>query len=74
MRTRRALEKLRLLIDYSSNKVDQKILNRAKDYYKDAIYFISKRRYYDAIAAIDYAYGLLEGALLQQNIDTSNFY
>lgn len=74
MRTRRALEKLRNLLDYSAGKVDSKILERARDYYSDALYFMSQRRYYDAIAAIDYAYGLLEGALLQQNIDTSKFH
>lgn len=74
MRTKRAIEKLKRLIKWSNGKIDAKIHQKACDYLKDAEYFLGRKRFYDAVAAADYAYGLLEGALLERGYDISELY
>ncbi|MCS7122766.1 MAG: DUF357 domain-containing protein [Candidatus Micrarchaeota archaeon] len=68
------MERLRRLIEWSNGKIDHRIYQKAYDYFRDAEYFLKNRRYYDAIAAADYAYGLLEGALLERGYDISHLY
>ncbi len=74
MRTTIAILKAENLLWYSKGKIKQSIWNKAQDYINDAKYFLKNRKYFNAIAAADYAYGLLEGALLQQGYKLSEFY
>lgn len=74
MRTAISIIKAENLLYYSKGKINLKIWKKAQDYLNDAKHFLSKKQYYNAIAAADYAFGLLEGALTEKGFDISKFY
>lgn len=74
MRTAIAILKAENLLWYSKGKIKENVWKKAQDYINDAKHFLKNRRYFDAIAAADYAFGLLEGALLQKGYHLSEFY
>jgi len=56
----------------TKNKKAILLIEMAKNYYKDALYFLAKKDYVNAFAAINYAHAFLDAAALLGLIKTKN--
>jgi len=66
------LDKTEKILEYSKDKISKSVIEKAKNYIEDSKYF-SKQDIQTAILALEYAYGLIEGALMQANFDPPIF-
>lgn len=57
------------MFQYCKGKVPDEILEHALNYIKDSKYYLEQKDYFTAFGSIDYAYGLLEGALRALKIE-----
>ncbi len=54
-------EKLIVFIEKQEwEEIDKKIIELAKTYYNDTMFFVEKQDYFTAFGAINYAHGLLD--------------
>ncbi len=62
-RVKKALQKAEKLLELNRDALKDELVSKAADYISDAEHFLNNGDLLSAIAAADYAYGLIEGAL-----------
>ncbi|NPA21979.1 MAG: DUF357 domain-containing protein [Candidatus Micrarchaeota archaeon] len=54
------------MFHYAKDKVSAQVREQAQSYIKDSEFFLAQGDCFSAFGALDYAYGLLEGALREK--------